>query len=83
MRAGNPTRLLHELLNKYGVERCRDNSCMFGSSGGMGTNGGCRCVERLDGRMTTAQKIFVQRLAAVCRDLAALAVGKEAPLGPA
>ena len=25
--------------------RCGDNSCVFGSSGGMGTNGGCRCFE--------------------------------------
>jgi len=23
---------------------CVDNSCWFGSPGGMGTNGGCRCV---------------------------------------
>ncbi len=23
---------------------CGDNSCMWGSPGGMGTNGGCRCV---------------------------------------
>lgn len=25
---------------------CGDNSCMWGSPGGMATNGGCRCVER-------------------------------------
>jgi hypothetical protein len=24
---------------------CGDNSCMFGAPGGMGTNGGCRCLE--------------------------------------
>lgn len=36
-----------ELAKKYGVEiGCGDNSCWFGSPGGMGTNGGCRCWPR-------------------------------------
>ncbi len=27
---------------------CGDNSCIWGSPGGMGTNGGCRCVDHED-----------------------------------
>ena len=26
---------------------CGDNSCMFGSPGGMATNGGCRCLKNI------------------------------------
>jgi hypothetical protein len=26
---------------------CGDNSCVFGSPGGMATNGGCRCFEEM------------------------------------
>jgi len=29
------------------LEGCGDNSCMFGASGGMGTNCGCRCLEHI------------------------------------
>jgi len=36
-----------ELAAKYGIEiGCGDNSCMFGSPGGMATNGGCHCMPR-------------------------------------
>lgn len=28
--------------------RCHDNSCIFGRSGGMGTNGGCRTLKDKD-----------------------------------
>lgn len=31
---------IKEIALKYG---CGDNSCMFGSHGGMSTNGGCYC----------------------------------------
>lgn len=27
---------------------CIDNSCMWGPPGGMGTNGGCRCLKNRD-----------------------------------
>jgi hypothetical protein len=27
------------------VSVCGDNSCMFGQATGMGTNGGCRCLD--------------------------------------
>ena len=27
---------------------CSDHGCVFGHPGGMGTNGGCRCLSRLD-----------------------------------
>lgn len=38
---------VRELAKKYGIELgCIDNSCWFGSPGGMGTNGGCRCFNR-------------------------------------
>lgn len=32
-------------MNKISTAHgCGDNSCMFGSPGGMATNGGCRCL---------------------------------------
>lgn len=38
---------VRELAKKYGIELgCIDNSCRFGSPGGMGTNAGCRCFNR-------------------------------------
>ena len=30
-----------------GVEVCTDHSCIWGSFGGMGTNGGCECLKDL------------------------------------
>lgn len=30
---------------------CGDNSCMFGPPGGMGTNGGCRCLIDVEQRL--------------------------------
>lgn len=35
-----------ELAAQYGFKiGCGDNSCRFGSPGGMATNGGCQCVK--------------------------------------
>jgi hypothetical protein len=37
-----------EIAKNYGYElpSCGDNSCVFGSRGGMSTNGGCQCDDR-------------------------------------
>lgn len=36
-----------DLAKQYGYDiGCGDNSCWFGSPGGMATNGGCRCWPR-------------------------------------
>jgi hypothetical protein len=32
----------HKIIRDMAIG-CADNSCIFGSPGGMGTNGGCRC----------------------------------------
>lgn len=37
---------LSALLAEAGITPCGDNPCMFGPPGGMGTNGGCRCLPR-------------------------------------
>lgn len=31
------------ILDRHGIKRCGDSSCIFGPCGGMMTNGGCRC----------------------------------------
>lgn len=38
------------------LDGCGDNSCMFGSPGGMGTNGGCQCLESLLPREARADR---------------------------
>lgn len=36
-----------QIAKNIGIEAgCGDNSCLWGSPGGMGTNGGCRCAEK-------------------------------------
>ena len=39
---------LSDLLDKHGITPCGDASCMFGRTGGMHTNGGCRCRRNVD-----------------------------------
>lgn len=34
-------------MSDYRQFGCGDNSCVFGSPGGMATNGGCRCFEEM------------------------------------
>lgn len=36
-----------QLLAEWGLDPCGDNSCLLGSPGGMATNGGCTCVDRV------------------------------------
>jgi hypothetical protein len=47
---------LEGAMSAYRQFGCGDNSCVFGSPGGMATNGGCRCFELLprdeEGRAT-------------------------------
>ena len=59
-------------LTAHGIEPCGDNSCWFGSPGGMGTNGGCRCVE--SGRLSPDEQREVRWLAhKMARAIVALA----------
>lgn len=51
---------LRAALNAAGITPCGDNSCMFGSPGGMATNGGCRCAPR--GRWTPEEQHEANRL---------------------
>ena len=34
---------INAILDRHGIKRCGDSSCIFGPRGGMMTNGGCRC----------------------------------------
>lgn len=57
-------------LAKYGITPCGDNSCMFGPPGGMATNGGCCCIERMESERTPRRaRVYIQKLAAALRDL--------------
>jgi hypothetical protein len=47
---------------------CGDNSCIWGASGGMGTNGGCQCLRE---REHVALRFEVLKLARVAQHLAA------------
>jgi hypothetical protein len=48
---------------------CGDNSCMFGAPGGMGTNGGCRCLEDVPRERRMAIRKAVHALRAEVRRL--------------
>lgn len=64
---------LRAALNAAGITPCGDNSCMFGSPGGMATNGGCRCLDHADvdaHRLPHEARAFIRRLARACRLLA-------------
>ena len=43
---------------------CGDNSCVWGSPGGMATNGGCRCFDGLDINARQARRMEVHSLRA-------------------
>lgn len=61
---------LHRRLAAVGVEPCCDNSCIFGRRGGMGTNGGCRCLKNLRDMSSTEVSRLVQAMAVVLREYA-------------
>lgn len=55
-------------LAHVGLEPCGDNSCVFGSPGGMATNGGCRCVaERGPGQRQEDRRTILALARAVRR----------------
>lgn len=58
------SKTLEARLAKYGIDPCADNSCIFGSPNGLGTNGGCRCVQR----RSAESYALIQRLAEAFRD---------------
>ena len=64
--------IMSRLLAQAGLTRCGDNSCMFGSPGGMATNGGCRCIENFsDRRLSRSQSLYIQRLPLALRNAVA------------
>jgi hypothetical protein len=59
--------ILIQALAEVGIEPCGDNSCIFGSPGGMATNGGCRCFDKgraLPPGVVHSLALAVRRLAA-------------------
>lgn len=70
-----------ELAAKYGYDiGCGDNSCWFGSPGGMATNGGCRCWPRgaSAANVTNQELQDMRRLArSLAAILSAIAKGDE------
>lgn len=44
-------------LNIEGIKGCTDHGCIFGHPGGMGTNGGCHCLEM----RPTAERLRIER----------------------
>ena len=60
-----------EDLAAVGLERCNDNSCIFGAPGGMATNGGCRCDDRnTDVRWPVSARHAFKRTAMLARHIA-------------
>ena len=57
---------LLDALSAVGIDPCGDNSCIFGSPGGMATNGGCRCFGRGENWPHEA-RMAVRRLAIALR----------------
>ncbi len=79
--AGDPARIQRiaaaklitdEDLAAAGLERCGDNSCVFGAPGGMATNGGCRCDDRNEAeRWPVSARHAFTRVARLARNIAA------------
>ena len=67
-----PSQLKRELTSRLFPDAgCADSGCVFGHSGGMGTNGGCECVGQIrdfHARMT------VRRLSKLAHELASMVV---------
>lgn len=57
---------------------CTDGGCIFGSHGGMGTNGGCQCLKER-GEVMLRQLAF--KLRDVARTLAAMIPDEEVSRG--
>lgn len=61
-----------EDLAAVGLERCGDNSCVFGAPGGMATNGGCRCDDRNEAeRWAVSARHAFKRAVMLARNIAA------------
>ena len=59
-------------LHEKTVLDCGDNSCLFATRrGGMRTNGGCRCIERLLDAAVARERERTSELLATLRDLIA------------
>lgn len=62
----------HKIAREYG---CGDNSCMFGSPGGMGTNGGCRCLKDLKYGPNSAHSKVMGGIRALLKEIERLKCG--------
>jgi hypothetical protein len=63
-------RVVVEFLAPVGIDPCGDNSCVFGSPGGMGTNGGCQCVGERESGQRGEDRQTIMRLARAVNGLA-------------
>lgn len=55
---------LHDIATALGMNvGCGDNSCIWGSPGGMATNGGCRCHKGSDAVDMRVTMLQMQRVA--------------------
>ena len=59
---------LRAALAVVGITPCGDNSCMFGTPGGMATNGGCSCFK--EARMTPQKDQVIYALQSLVGQLA-------------
>lgn len=60
--------VLNTTLTANGLQRCWNHACMYGSTGGVGTNGPCDCEPNW--RIPSEVRLFVRRQANVIRALA-------------
>lgn len=62
--ARNPR--LEAALKFAGIEPCNGSPCIFGTTSGQHTNGGCRCLDR---QWPEEARRFIQRMARAMRNL--------------
>lgn len=76
---------INAILDRHGIKRCGDSSCIFGPRGGMMTNGGCRCGHDDPGAPSRPTRLsrqlahaVTEQAAEIARLTAELAAAREA-----
>jgi len=64
---------INAILDRHGIKRCGDSSCIFGPRGGMMTNGGCRCGHDDPGAPSRPTRLSRQLAHAVTEQAAEIA----------
>ncbi len=62
------TKELKEITREDGYNGCGSNSCIMGSPGGIGTNGGCGCLKELSTKNMLRVKRFIYKLIEISED---------------